>query len=184
MGNRQVGGTRRELVILGVDSSLAATGWAVLHAESQDTCKVLACDTIKTKREMPLEDRLAIIYDKMTKIIADHDVEEMACENPFFNRNAKTFGTLSSVKGVVMLAAVQAGIPVALYQPSTVKARIAGQFRGRSDKDRVSAAVVAMTGCAEMADYDQSDAAAVAITHLLLRNAVCNDGPKQSRKSR
>lgn len=184
MDDRQVGGVWHEVLVLGIDASSKATGWAVVRGHEDGMPEVLACGTVKTKATQSLASRLVTIYDGISAVFADCNVQEAAYENPFFRRNPKTFGILSCVKGVVMLAAAQADVPIALYEPATVKSCVAGRFTGRADKDLVSEAVSAQTGCTVMADYDQSDAIAVALTHLLLRNAVDNDGPKQPRKSR
>lgn len=64
-----------------------------------------------------------------------------------------------------MLAATQAEIPMALYAPATIKSHILGKYRSKSDKEGVAEAVRLMTGFTTQ-DLNQSDAIAVAITHL------------------
>lgn len=157
--------TKREQIVLGIDPSTVATGWAVVKAINNSSMSVVDCGTIKLQRKLTLEKKLLIIYDEISNILCSYNIDAVACENPFFHRNAHTFATLTCVKAVVMLAATQAQVSIALYAPAAVKSYVLGQFAAKSDKEAVAKAVNKLTAFATR-DFNQSDAIAVALTHL------------------
>jgi crossover junction endodeoxyribonuclease RuvC len=64
-----------------------------------------------------------------------------------------------------MLAAVQAGLPIAEYSPAEVKRAVVGY--GRAEKAQVQQMVTLLLGlAAPPTPYDAADALAVAICHL------------------
>ncbi|MBU2550549.1 MAG: crossover junction endodeoxyribonuclease RuvC, partial [Proteobacteria bacterium] len=71
---------------------------------------------------------------------------------------------LGHVRGVVLLAAAEAGLPVYEYPPAAIKMTVAGY--GRADKRQVGLMVGQLLKLeAELAE-DASDALAAAICHL------------------
>jgi crossover junction endodeoxyribonuclease RuvC len=69
---------------------------------------------------------------------------------------------LGHVRGVLLLAGAEAGLPVHAFPPATVKAQIAGF--GRAEKHQVALMVSRLLGLSEdRAGGDASDALAVAL---------------------
>jgi crossover junction endodeoxyribonuclease RuvC len=72
---------------------------------------------------------------------------------------------LGHARGVAMLAAVEAGIPVAEYTPAEIKRAVVGY--GRAEKYQVQQMVKLILGLSEApSPHDAADALAVAICHL------------------
>ena len=71
----------------------------------------------------------------------------MAIESVFTALNMKTALRLAEVRGVVLLAAAQAGIPSFSYSPREVKATVAGY--GHAGKEQVQQMVRALLGMSE-----------------------------------
>ena len=96
---------------------------------------------------------------------------------------------LAHARGVAMLAAVEAGCPVAEYTPAEVKRAVVGY--GRAEKSQVQQMVQLLLGLDEVpTPHDAADALAVAICHLHTgdskkeHGALDSDGVKVIRQPR
>ena len=88
-------------------------------------------------------------------------------EDVFHAVNTRTALVLGHVRGVVLLAGAQAGLPVHEFAPATVKQQITGF--GRAEKGQVAFMVARMLGLPGDGEAgDASDALAVALCHAHL----------------
>jgi crossover junction endodeoxyribonuclease RuvC len=88
----------------------------------------------------------------------------IAVEEVFHAVNVKSALTLGHVRGVVLLAASQMGIPLMEYAPLEVKKAVVGY--GRADKKQVQAMVKVLLNLREVPEpHDASDALAIALCH-------------------
>jgi len=88
-----------------------------------------------------------------------------AIENVFYSVNARSALKLGHARGVAMLAAVEAGIPVFEYTPAEIKRAVVGY--GRAEKPQVQQMIKLLLGLAEVpSPHDAADALAVAICHV------------------
>lgn len=153
-----------ERITLGIDPGTAIVGYAVVMARGSDLI-MLACDVITTPAKMPLAQRLQIIYESLSTIIATYHPHEAAMEELFFAKNARTAMTVGQARGVAMLALANAGLSVAEYTPKQVKQAVTGY--GGADKQQVGEMVrILLKLTAIPRPDDAADAAAVAICHL------------------
>jgi crossover junction endodeoxyribonuclease RuvC len=87
----------------------------------------------------------------------------------------KTALRLAEVRGVVLLAAAQAGIPSYSYTPREIKATVAGY--GHADKQQVQQMVRSMLDLCETPEpADAADALAVALCHMQIAEAKARFG--------
>jgi crossover junction endodeoxyribonuclease RuvC len=94
----------------------------------------------------------------------------MAVESVFTALNMKTALKLAEVRGVVTLAAAQAGIPVHSYAPREVKASVAGY--GAATKQQMQQMVRVLLHLREAPEpADAADALAVALCHAQMHQA-------------
>ena len=108
-----------------------------------------------------LRDIHALVRD----LINEFQPNEVAVESVFTALNVKTALSLAEVRGVVLLAAAQAGIPSFSYSPRQVKAMVAGY--GQAGKEQVQKMVRAMLQLSETPEpADAADALAVALCHV------------------
>lgn len=114
------------------------------------------------KGELPV--RLQRIYTGLLKVMERHAPEAMAVEDIFFARSSPSALKLGHARGVVLLAAAHAELPVHAYPPALVKRSIAGN--GRAEKAQVAQMVGAILGLRKLPGEDAADALAIAITHL------------------
>ena len=99
------------MVILGIDPGYAIVGFGVLEFIKNEF-RVLGFGAITTPAEMPFEQRRRTINEEMTEIIEKYKPDCLAIEKLFFNTNQKTVIDVAQARGVTILPAVKAGIPI------------------------------------------------------------------------
>jgi crossover junction endodeoxyribonuclease RuvC len=151
------------MVILGIDPGVAIVGYGVVECVSGNfRCLEYGC--ITTPAHTLLEDRLSEIYDGMTELIARHRPDCMSIEELFFNNNQKTAVDVAQARGVILLAANKAKLPIYEYTPLQVKSAVVGY--GRAEKQQVMYMVRQYLHMKETPKPDDAaDAIAIAICH-------------------
>lgn len=160
------------MIVLGVDPGSIRTGWGVIERRGP-RLHFIAAGTIETGRGDAVADRLCEIHSELAAVIARHAPVEMAVEDVFYAKFARSVIKLGQARGIALLAGAQAGLPIAEYAPALVKRSVAG--RGQADKQQVARIVGALLGLRELPNVDATDALAIAITHaqaLLSRKLV------------
>ena len=150
------------MLILGLDPSLSCTGWGVIRAEGNRQTHI-ANGQVKTDAKASLAERLVQIDAALAEVIAAHRPQAAAVEDVFVNANPQSTLKLGQARGVVLLAAAKAGLPVHEYAARLVKKSVVGT--GGADKSQVQAMLKILLPGAKAAGADAADALAVAITH-------------------
>ena len=148
--------------ILGIDPGTLHTGWGIIERDGMRLVG-LAASVIHTRDADPLEVRLRLIYDELSRVIVEWKPTEVAVEDIFFAKYPQAALKLGHARGVALLAAAHAGLSVSAYAPTLVKRTVAG--RGASDKVQVAHIVSAILGWKTQEPVDATDALAVAVTH-------------------
>ena len=149
------------MIILGIDPGTAALGYGVVERIS-GRLRAIDYGVLTTTPAEPLPTRLLTIHAGITELIETHRPEIVAVERLFFSKNAQTAFGVGQARGVVLLAAAQAGIPVREATPSEVKSAVAGH--GGADKDEVARMVALILGLATLPTPDDAaDALAIGI---------------------
>jgi crossover junction endodeoxyribonuclease RuvC len=153
--------------VLGIDPGTAATGYGVLEPDRRRLGRLVECGVLRTGARAALPDRLQTIHAGVAELIAQHQPDVLVVESVFYGKNVRTSLTLSHARGVILLAAAQAGVRVAEYSPATVKQAVVG--RGRAAKTQVSYMVQQLLRLRRPpTPSDAADGVAVALAHLLL----------------
>jgi crossover junction endodeoxyribonuclease RuvC len=150
------------LILIGLDPGLGTTGWGVIAADGNRLSHI-ANGQVKTDAAAPLADRLKRLHDELVDIIARHAPGGAAVEEVFVNANPQSTLKLGQARGVVLLAAAQAGVVVGEYAARLVKKAVVGT--GGAEKQQVHAMVARLLPGVKIAGADAADALAVAITH-------------------
>jgi crossover junction endodeoxyribonuclease RuvC len=151
--------------VLGIDPGTAITGYALVGEDPGGEPQLLCCGTVQTQASAPMPQRLLIIYQAITELIQESSPDAVAVEELFFKRNVTTALTVGQARGVVLLAAAQARLPVHEYKPADVKMALVGY--GGADKRQMQEMVRLTLRLDEIPRPDDAaDAAAVAICHL------------------
>ncbi|MDY7041524.1 MAG: crossover junction endodeoxyribonuclease RuvC [Chloroflexota bacterium] len=150
--------------ILGVDPGTAITGYGLVH-EGQGKLTVVEYGVVTTSSQLTLAERLLKIHQELSELVSRHAPSAVAVEKLFFSRNVRTAMAVGQARGVALLAAAQAGLPVYEYTPLEVKLAIAGY--GGASKEQVQQMVQLLLGLEEVPRPDDAaDAIAVAVCHL------------------
>jgi crossover junction endodeoxyribonuclease RuvC len=150
------------LKILGFDPGTALLGYGVV--EYGDDPVGLAFGAIDTPSAQSMPGRLLHLFEATSTLLDEHRPDAVAVEQLFFARNVTTAISVGQARGVVLLAAAQAGVQVAEYSPSAVKQAVAGY--GKADKRQMQEMVRIILGLAETPRPDDAaDALAVALCH-------------------
>ncbi len=150
--------------ILGVDPGSITTGFGVVDYEG-GRLALVEQGTITTTRGVELAERLVRIHEVLCEIIRRSAPAAVAVEMPFAGQNAKSLIQLAHARGVILLAAQEAGLRIFEYSPRSVKSAVVGY--GAAEKEQVAKMVrMLLPGCATLKmTADASDALAIAICH-------------------
>ncbi len=152
------------MIILGLDPGTYNLGWAVLESTDGAVTKTAAG---VLKHNSVLHVRVPYLWLKLTEIVATYEPDQVAIEDGFIGKNARTALVIGQAQGICMVAAQwhnQGAVrPVELYKPSTVKK--AATSRGDASKEMVRLAIFKLYGL-EL-EQDAADAMAVALCHWM-----------------
>jgi len=149
------------MIVLGIDPGTAALGYGVVERVG-GSLRALDVGCITTSADLTLPERLLAIDIALAAIMARHAPDLLGVERLFFTRNVQSAFAVGHARGVVLLAAARAGIPVREATPNEVKVAVAGY--GAAEKEQVGRMVATILGLAEVPSPDDAaDALAVAI---------------------
>lgn len=149
--------------IAGIDCGTERTGYGVIESDGR-AHTLLAAGVVRTRAADALDRRLQQIAEQLRSVLAAFSPEAVAVEEVFHAANSKSALKLAHVRGVALLVAAEAGVPVSEYSPLEVKMSVVGY--GRAEKQQVLLMVQSLLGLRDGFDsYDTSDALAVAICH-------------------
>lgn len=149
------------MIILGIDPGTAALGYGIVESKG-GRLRAVDAGCLTTRPDASLPARLLQIHALLDELIALHRPDLLAVERLFFSRNAQTAFAVGQARGVVLLAAAQAEVPVREATPNEVKLAVTGS--GRADKEQVGRMVAVCLGLKEPPRPDDTaDALAIAI---------------------
>ncbi|MCP4093609.1 MAG: crossover junction endodeoxyribonuclease RuvC [Planctomycetes bacterium] len=157
-----------KLRVLGIDPGTQLVGWAVGEKESGGQLTRIDSGVWRLGRSpKPMGERLRILFDELQKQLQRSQPTVVALESAFFGKNARSALKLGEARGVVLVAAELAGVPVIEIPPATIKARVAGA--GAASKENVERLVCMHFGLSDhaVATADESDALAIAASVLM-----------------
>lgn len=151
------------MLVLGIDPGLARTGWGLVKKKNSQA-KAVGYGCLTTKKETVEAKRLLSLYREVKVLLRKHKPEVLALEKLFFTTNAKTAFSVSQARGVIVLTAAEAKIPVFSYTPLQVKLAITGY--GKAEKIQMQKMIKSILKLPEIPKPDDTaDALAVALTH-------------------
>ena len=121
--------------VLGIDCGTEFTGFGVCEDDDAGRLRYLTCGVIQLSKRDSLPVRLASIYESLIALLETHHPDVVSIEEVFYSVNAKSALKLGQVRGVAMLAAASAKLPVAEYSPLAIKSSVTGY--GHADKQQV-----------------------------------------------
>jgi crossover junction endodeoxyribonuclease RuvC len=151
--------------VLGIDPGTAAIGYGVVDGH-RGAFRLIECGVIRTNTRQQLPARLKTVNEGLIELLERHHPDVMAIEGIFYSKFARATMVLGHARGVILLSAELAGVPVAEYPPAVVKKTVVG--RGAALKNQVGymcAQLLRLKSPPQPADA--ADGVALALTHLL-----------------
>jgi len=113
--------------------------------------------------EGSLPERLQLIFDGLSQLVAEYKPKSMGIEDVFFARDPRAALKLGQARGAAILAATNAQLPVSEYSPRSVKLAVVGT--GAADKKQVQMMITSLLKLPGEPSEDAADALAVAVCH-------------------
>jgi len=136
------------------------------------------CGALAPPARASFPERLHFIHRGLGELLGSSAPDCVVIENLFHARHARSALLLGHARGVAVLAAVQAGLPVVEYAPAAIKLAVVGY--GRAEKTQLQQMVKLLLGLdAVPSPHDAADALAVAICH-----AHTGGAPRPARQPR
>ncbi|HSX14846.1 MAG TPA: crossover junction endodeoxyribonuclease RuvC [Candidatus Saccharimonadales bacterium] len=147
--------------ILGIDPGTATTGFGIIDSQGQKL-KFIGGGVITTPAAADMPDRLLTIKREISQVVGEYKPDQMAVELLYFARNSSTAISVGQARGVVLLAAAEASIPVVEFTPLQVKQAVTGY--GKATKRQIQEMVQTLLSLSELPRPDDAaDALACAI---------------------
>lgn len=149
------------MIALGIDPGTATCGFGVVSLVDGQL-RLLDAGVIRTPSEETDASRLRQLHAALAALVAEHQPQRVGVERLFFQRNVQTAMAVGQARGVALLVAAEAQLPVDEPTPNEVKQAVCGN--GAADKQQVASMVarllqVSLDGVAD----DATDALALAI---------------------
>ena len=149
--------------VLGIDPGYAIVGWGVVDYVGNRFAPV-DFGAVCTDAGVPFERRLDEVYTGVKVVIERTKPEVLAIEKLFYQHNQTNVIGVAEARGVILLAAAQAGLPIYEYTPMQVKQAVAGY--GGADKRQVMLMTQRLLNMKQIPRPDDAaDALALAICH-------------------
>jgi crossover junction endodeoxyribonuclease RuvC len=155
--------------ILGIDPGLNITGYGVLDV-ADGRLRLCEAGVVRGKSRGSLTGRLMEIHEGVTEVMAGLKPNVMAIEQLYSHyARPRTAILMGHARGVICLAAAQAGIEVVHYAATQIKRILTGN--GRAPKSQVQRAIQRELGLSAIPDPpDVADALAAALCHYYLKD--------------
>ena len=149
------------MIALGIDPGTATCGFGVVELRDGDL-RFVDAGVIRTSPNETDAARLSQLHAALTALLAEHRPERIGVERLFFQRNVQTAMAVGQARGVALLVAAQAGLPIDEPTPNEVKQQVCGN--GSADKEQVASMVARLLSVSlDGVPDDATDALAVAI---------------------
>jgi len=157
------------VIIMGVDPGSNVTGYGIIKRDGNELL-LISDGCVCPSRNLSFYERLFFVFLKLRDIIDTYKPTEIAIEDVFYHKNARSSLKLGHVRGAIIIASLISNIPVFEYSPLQVKKAVTGY--GGATKSQVREMVKVILGVKKDMKFDSSDALAVAICHANSRDFV------------
>lgn len=113
--------------------------------------------------KMPLFERLVRIYEGLSEILTEYCPTMVAIEKIFVHKNVSSALKLGHARGVAVVVAAKALLPIFEYTPRQIKKSVVGY--GAAEKAQVQEMMRLLLGLSGIPQQDAADALAVAMCH-------------------
>ena len=153
--------------ILGIDPGSQRTGIGIIDVDGAGRVSHVHHAPLVLLGAEDFPQRLRVLLDGLTAVIATWQPDEVAIEKVFMARNPDSALKLGQARGAAISAVVLRDLPVHEYAAKEVKLAVVG--RGSAEKTQIQHMVGIMLNLHGKLQADAADALAVAITHAHVR---------------
>jgi crossover junction endodeoxyribonuclease RuvC len=157
-------------LVLGVDPGLNTTGYGVIESDGRQA-RIVEAGVVRSRRKDSLGTRLVELHQGITDVLSAFRPATVAIEELYSHyERPQTAILMGHARGVICLAAAQAGIPISHYGATQVKKTLTGS--GRAPKSQVQLAICREFGLSSVPEPpDVADALAIALCHVHFNRA-------------
>jgi len=162
--------------ILGIDPGLNTTGYGVLDFTGKQP-RLVEAGVVRSKASGTLAERIKEIHDGVADVVATLKPEVVAIEELYSHYERPTTAILMGhARGVILLAAAEAGISLTSYPSTQIKKTITGN--GHAAKWQMQEAIRRELNLPKLPEPpDVADALAIALCHCYLSRTVAGSPP-------
>lgn len=148
---------------MGIDPGTATTGFGVIDC-AHGRYTFVDAGVITTPPSMAMPDRLMMLHEELTQVIAENKPDQASVELLYFSTNVTTAISVGQARGVILLALAEAGLIPAEYTPMQIKQAVTGY--GGAKKPQIQEMVRMLLNLPEIPRPDDAaDGLAIAMTH-------------------
>jgi crossover junction endodeoxyribonuclease RuvC len=153
------------MLALGIDPGTAIIGYGVVREWDDGSLTAVDYGVITTPPSLPMWERLTLIFDGVSALVARHQPDHAAVEELLFGKNVSTAITVAQGRGVILLALAQARVRIHEYKPTFIKQSISGY--GGAKKPQMQEMTRMLLGLEGIPRPDDAaDGLAIAITAI------------------
>jgi len=150
--------------VLGIDPGTRSVGIGVVDRTGSRLVHAAHEVIAPGRMKGDLPARLRAIHEGIRRAIERHEPDAIALEEAFFGKSVQSALRIGEGRGVAILAAAMADLPIHQYPPATVKKAVTGN--GNAHKSQVNRMVRVILSMQEEIPEDAADALAAAICCL------------------
>lgn len=156
--------TSDKQIVLGIDPGTNLLGYGVISVENNKP-SFKDMGVLDLRKEKDPYKKLGTIYEKISWLIDYYHPSAVACESPFYGKNAQVILKLGRAQGAAITAAAHKGISVFEYAPREAKMAIVGN--GAASKEQVNVMVQKTLKVSFDPKWlDATDALGIALCHF------------------
>ena len=165
--------------IFGIDPGSERTGYGCIESVGSRH-RLVICGSLAAPSRSTFPDKLRHIHAGLAALLERHRPDCVAVENIFHARNVRSALKLGHARGVALLAASEADLPVVEYTPAEIKRAVVGY--GRAEKHQVQQMIKLLLALdAVPSPHYVADALAVAVCHLHSSTGVVAQRAREER---
>jgi crossover junction endodeoxyribonuclease RuvC len=162
MARQEGPGVPQSTRILGIDPGLQLTGYGVIDF-APNKARLVDGGVIRLDARQPIARRLVELESELTAILSEHQPGLVAVEELYAHyRHPRTAILMGHARGVILLCAARANIPVEAFAANRIKQSLTGH--GHASKQQMQRAIQFTFGLKSPPEPpDVADALAVAL---------------------
>jgi crossover junction endodeoxyribonuclease RuvC len=170
---------RQSVRVLGIDPGLNRTGYSIIERTVKGAV-LREGGVVRSTKDLPLSERVHELAIGLREVIAEMKPSVMAIEQVFSHvAHPKTAILMAHARGVILLTAAEAKLPVVHYTPTQIKKLLTGN--GQANKEQMQHAVQHELRLKTLLEpNDVADASAVALCHYHSVKHILADVKSQS----